>query len=287
MNRTQVTLAVLALAAVLAVGCGSDETQRDKGRAQSAQKDPRELDIELLPAQEPSLGRGPWDVEDVTAFVRPAYAALGGEGRSVVALNCTPGSLLAPGADEGGRLFTCIALYSDGAQVGRETAFADDGTVAAERDATPKTERVNPGVQCTSRPEIEPSLPDCDDVQVGRPTTRAGEPDPALYGSADDRTIPEGQDGNPRECPPVNGELVQTVRLSCDDAAEVAEHVTADDGCAPQSGTEELQCQAGPLYCFGTANVDPANPWSFTCKTENQETAEGEYPYVDFYLPPP
>ena len=178
-------------------------------------------------------------------------------------------------------------MYYDGAQVAREILLADDGTVAAERDATPKTERVNPGVRCTSNPDIEPSLPDCDDVQVIRPTTPAGEPDPALYGSADNGTIPEGQSGNPRDCQPVNGELVQTVRLSCDDAVEVAEHVTADEACAPQAGTEAHECRAGPLYCFGFANIDPANPWSFECKTENQESAEGEYPYVTFYPPSP
>ena len=115
-----------------------DETQRGESGAQAAENGARASSIsELLPDQEPSLGRGPWDVEEVTEFVRPAYGALGGEGRSLMVLDCSTGNLLTPGADsDRGSLHLHRRVLRRRAGGARDTMFADDGTVAAERDAT-------------------------------------------------------------------------------------------------------------------------------------------------------
>lgn len=268
-------------ASLVVVGCGG-------GNEIDVTIEP--LDLDAVPA---TLGPGPWEKEDVENFVRPAFNAIADVEGELSVLSCTESWSVPVFSNDPGQ-FTCLAYFSGGGTNTRQLKFASNGKLESDTDVTPDTQNLGNSSACTSRPEVLEDLPDCDVVPDRYAETQVVDPDTDLYGTANGPSVREGQPGNPRDCPEANGESVQAVRISCADALEVAERVTPLDRCAPSPDDSEKHCRVAPFDCFGTANIDSANPWSFRCSVfeKGQEVTgylkeENENnPYVSFYVPP-
>jgi len=130
----------------------------------------------------PGLGPPPWTPAQVSEFLHPAYLAAQGDRGRLLVFMCMPAVDIRTGRQK--NVFDCTGAYESGAKGMREVTFNEKGEVVDEKDVQ-SSSAVNPGQACTSRPDIEPALPDCADVQVRVPDGGLPPVDPSLYGTGE------------------------------------------------------------------------------------------------------
>lgn len=216
-------------AATLAAGCGSGASSKPvKGAAMRHAAKPKVA----------ALGAGPWTGERVTAFLRPAYAAMQDDLGELVVFTCTGGYPgFRPAGVPGNRVFACAAAFM-GSQGMRQVSFDAAGHVIDE-EGLPSTHAENPGVSCSSNPALEPepySVPACDDVETQVPDDVLPRADASLYGTAPEHSAEAG------------GQSAQAPAPESTD--------TESDGpgdCGPAGMTADGACATAD-------NIDPSDP---------------------------
>jgi hypothetical protein len=232
------------------------------------------------------LGPGPWEAEDVTTFVRPAYEALVPKLGELLSFTCSPGVPDGAGLADlpAGQTFLCVAVFGHGASNGRVFVFDERGAVVREAEL-PDSVSVNLGVECVARAAPGVDTPACDRLPVELEPGPLPPLDVSLYGR-DGPPLP-GQPGHPAECGDVGGEPVTAVKHDCAEARRVADVIVRTESCKPKPGARELNCRLENYYCALAANSDPTRPWSGGCSTVPPAAETEDSDSIDLYVPAP
>jgi len=239
---------------------------------------------------EPTLGRGPWTTDEVTVFLRPAYDAMRRDLGAVASFDCSQGGPpgYAPSTTPEDQIFQCTVVFMGGRAGGRVVTFDERGAVAREIDLPPEYS-VNPGIACTTEPELDKERPDCADVPVKIDTRPLPPADRSIYGSSPmpgERAAPAiGEPGSPADCGVVGGESIQAVRHPCSEARRLAAVVRADSGCRPPVSGDEHRCDVEGYLCEMNANSDETKPWDVSCSMDPQGSDNEDADYVTFDVP--
>ncbi len=220
-------------------------------------------------------------------FLKPAYDAMSDDLGAVATFECAGATR--PKVPDG-RAFLCTAVFLGGRTGGRTVVFDERGAVADEIDLA-ADETFNPGIPCTSRTDLDPTLPDCDDVPAEVEPGPLPPTDHALFGKPPritklGRPSP-GEPGNPADCVPDGADQIVTVKVLCPEAQRVAARVAEDRACRPAEGADEHRCDFERYFCDMNAGADETDPWSASCSTVPRAAQTNDSDVVSFDVPPP
>jgi hypothetical protein len=241
----------------------------------------------------PALGPPPWTPAQVSEFLRPAYLDAQGEHGRLLVFMCMPSVDISTGRRE--NAFDCTGAYESGAKGVREITLNERGEVVGEEDVQSNS-AVNPGQACTSRPDIEPTLPDCADVQVQVADGGLPPVDASLYGTGDEAPDSSAAPDSPAGSAPAvdsgagNDARAGGVRLVPPNPEQRQEPLPADAELCGNLDDGHPEYLAGAIVAHGIpcddavdvalAYIDQALPAGWKCE---RGPLEGMSPLVDCF----